>query len=95
MLKKQKALKIRRRHADIHCVSQKSANLSIDSDREMAIVGELFERVMDHIPAQYERQSGKCVGCGRELPSAADGLLRLSGELECISCALKGHTSPS
>jgi len=47
VLKKQKALKIRRRHADIHCVSQRSAKMSIDSDREMAIVGKLFERVMD------------------------------------------------
>lgn len=93
-LKKRKALKIRRRRADIHCVSQRLTKISIDSEHEKAIVGKLFERVMDHIPAQYERQSGRCVGCGKELPSAADGLLRLSGELECISCALKGHTSP-
>ena len=63
-----------------------------ESDREQAIVGRLYECVMRHIPAQYERQGGKCSGCGRDLPSEEDGLLRLSGELECISCALKSHS---
>ena len=62
-------------------------------DRAGAVVGILYERVMRHIPAQYERQGGRCCGCGKELPTTAkDGLLRLSGELECISCALKHHT---
>jgi hypothetical protein len=67
----------------------------MDSDHEQAIVGELYECVMRHIPAQYERQGGKCSGCSKDLPSAADGLLRLSGELECISCALKSHSYSS
>jgi hypothetical protein len=58
-------------------------------DHAGAVVGILYERVMRHIPAQYERQNGRCSECGTELPTAADGLLRLSGELECISCALK------
>jgi hypothetical protein len=67
----------------------------MDSDHEQAIVGELYECVMRHIPAQYERQGGKCSGCSKDLPTAADGLLRLSGELECISCALKSHSYSS
>jgi hypothetical protein len=67
----------------------------MDSDHEQAIVGELYECVMRHTPAQYERQGGKCSGCSKDLPSVADGLLRLSGELECISCALKSHSYSS
>ncbi len=58
-------------------------------------MGLLYGRIMDHIPAQYELQEGKCAGCGRELPTVADGLLRMNGELECITCAVNGHDSPS
>ncbi len=61
----------------------------VDGDRAGAIVGLLYERVMEHIPAQYERQDHRCYTCGRDLPTRADGLLRLDGALECITCALK------
>ncbi len=55
----------------------------------------LYERVMNHIPLQYELQHGTCAGCARDLPTPADGLLRMNGELECISCAVRGHDTPS
>jgi hypothetical protein len=72
-------------------VPQGSTDVLVDDERDKAIVGRLYERVMEHIPAQYELQDGKCSGCGRDLPTRADGLLRLNGELECISCAVRGH----
>lgn len=65
----------------------------LDPERETAIVGKLYARVMEHIPAQYELQAGHCAGCGQALPTMADGLLRLDGGLECIDCSLRGHHS--
>ena len=79
-------------------VSVQSSNLRTeevpDADWVDAAVGTLYERVMQHIPAQFERQGRTCHGCGRHLPSPADGLIRLDGQLECISCTLAfGFTS--
>jgi hypothetical protein len=73
---------------------QGSTDVLVDDERDKAIVGRLYERVMEHIPLQYQHQDGKCSGCGRDLPTPADGLLRLNGEIECISCALAGHDAP-
>jgi hypothetical protein len=72
-------------------VTKGATKTTLDPKRETAIVGKLYARVMDHIPAQYERQAGRCAGCGTTLPTMADGLLRLDGELECIDCNLKDH----
>ncbi len=68
-----------------------STDVLTDDERDKAIVGRLYERVMEHIPVQFGHQGGKCSGCGRDLRTPADGLLRLNGEIECISCALRGH----
>ncbi len=89
------ALKFSPRQADYYSVPQASTDVLVDDERDKAIVGMLYERVMNHIPAQYSRQDGKCAGCRRELPTPADGLLRLDGELECISCAIKGQDLPA
>jgi hypothetical protein len=86
-------LKLGERCADLHSVTEGSTKVYLDKAQETAIVGKLYERVMQHIPTQYERQGGNCAGCGRALPSPADGLLRLNGDLECITCNLKGHHS--
>jgi hypothetical protein len=65
-----------------------------EADWVDAAVGRLYERVMQHVPAQFERQGHTCHGCGKSLPSPADGLVRLDGKLECFSCALGfGYTS--
>ncbi len=78
---------------DYEEVTNGTAKTTLDPDTETAIVGKLFDRVMDHIPAQYERQGGRCAVCGRVLPTVADGLLRLAGDLECITCNLTRHDS--
>jgi hypothetical protein len=88
-------LKFLPRSADHHSVTHGSTDVLVDDERDKAIVGRLYERVMEHIPAQFVRQHGRCAGCGRDLPTRADGLLRLNGELECISCAVKGHDAPA
>ena len=88
---KRQRLKFSRRRADLHSVTEGSTKAYLDNARKTAIVGKLYERAMEHIPTQYERQGGNCAGCGRALPSPADGLLRLDGDLECITCNLKGH----
>ena len=89
------ALKFESPGADHGGVTQGSTDVLVDDERDKAIVGRLYARVMEHIPVQYERQQGRCSGCGRDLPTQADGLLRLNGELECISCAVKGHEAPA
>ena len=76
-------------------MTQGSTDVLTNDERDKAIVGRLYARVMEHIPVQYERQDGRCSGCGRVLPTRADGLLRLNGELEYISCAVKGHEAPA
>ncbi len=75
--------------AERQVVTRGATKTYLDPDRETAIVGKLYERVMEHIPAQYERQAGRCAGCGKVLPTMGDGLLRLDGGLECIDCNLK------
>jgi len=84
-------LKLSQGSADDHPVTKTETTL--DPERETAIVGKLYERVMEHIPAQYERQAGRCAGCGKTLPAMADGLLRLDGALECIGCNLRDRHS--
>lgn len=59
-----------------------------EADWVDAAVGRLYQCVMQHVPAQFERQDHRCHGCGRDLPSPADGLIGLDGKLECISCVL-------
>lgn len=86
-------LKFGPQRADLYTVTHGSTDVLVDDGRDKAIVGRLYERVMEHIPEQFMRQHGRCSGCGRDLPTKADGLLRLNGELECISCAVKGHDS--
>ena len=82
------SIKLGGRPADYEGVTNGPVKTTLDPDTETAVVGKLFGRVMDHIPVQYERQAGMCTGCGRVLPTMADGLLRLDGELECITCNL-------
>jgi hypothetical protein len=88
-------LKFVTRRADHDLVTRGSTDLLAADESDKAIVGRLYQRVMEHIPAQFERQHGACSVCGRELPTVADGLLRLNGELECISCAVNGHHPPA
>ena len=84
-------LKSTAKGAEIAVVTNAAAKTLLDPARETAIVGNLYERVMEHLPAQYERQAGRCAGCGNVLPTVADGLLRLDGDLECIDCNLRDH----
>ncbi len=84
-------LKLSRGSADDHLVTKSATQTTLDPERETIIVGKLYQRVMEHIPAQYERQAGQCAGCGKTLPTMADGLLRLDGQLECIDCSLRNH----
>ena len=84
-------LKFMTRRADHDLVTRGSTEVLVTDESEKALVGRLYQQVKEHIPAQFERQHGTCSVCGRELPTVADGLLRLNGELECISCAVNGH----
>ena len=72
-------------------MTKSATETTLDREAETVIVGKLYQRVMEHIPAQYERQAGQCAGCGKTLPTMADGLLRLDGQLECIDCNLRDH----
>jgi hypothetical protein len=76
-------------------VPLRATETSLDSEQVTRIVGQLYERVVDHILDQYDRQDGHCAGCGRTLPTRADALPSLDGSLECIDCKLTSHRMAS
>lgn len=77
--------------ADDPGVTEHALHATLDDEQLTAIVGLLYGRVRDHIADQFDRQEGRCVGCGRTLPTRADALIRMDGGLECIDCKLTTH----